>query len=123
MTLSALLLRRSSSSLIRARISSAGHRLSSSRLSAAAVFSTAPQYEEEEHESESFLTGTSSLYAEAMWESYQEDPNSVHESWRSYFDNLSQGKPFDASLYNSPTTAAPAKGSTRRPAVAGVSTE
>ena len=33
-----------------------------------------------EHESESFLSGTSSIYAEHMWERYQSDPNSVEES-------------------------------------------
>ena len=36
---------------------------------------------------ETFLTGTSSLYAEEMYERYLQDPQSVEESWRVYFEN------------------------------------
>lgn len=57
------------------------------------------------HESESFLTGTSSIYAEQMWEAYQRDPNSVQESWRHYFDNLENGVAFDEAYYSNPTMA------------------
>ena len=58
------------------------------------------------HERESFLTGTSSIYAEQMYELYEQDPNSVHASWKQYFDNLQQGVPYDESEYNKPTAAA-----------------
>lgn len=60
----------------------------------------------ESHESESFLTGTSSLYAEQMYEQYLQDPNSVHVSWKRYFDDLQGGVPYDEMSYNKPTAAA-----------------
>jgi 2-oxoglutarate dehydrogenase E1 component len=65
---------------------------------AAATFSTQVQ-----HESESFLTGTSSVYAEEMYERYVEDPTAVEASWKSYFDNLSEGLPYHEGDYNRPT--------------------
>jgi len=37
---------------------------------------------------DSFLSGTSSIYAEQMFELYERDPNSVEASWRRYFDSL-----------------------------------
>lgn len=55
------------------------------------------------HESESFLTGTSSLYAEQMLINYQNDPSSVHETWRKYFDDLESGKAYDERDYSRPT--------------------
>jgi 2-oxoglutarate dehydrogenase E1 component len=57
----------------------------------------------ERHENESFLTGTSSVYAEHMYERYEQDPASVPESWRRYFDGVSQGTPYDAAAYSKPT--------------------
>jgi 2-oxoglutarate dehydrogenase N-terminus len=70
-------------------------------------FSTAVASADDElkHENESFLTGTSSIYAEEMYERYTNDPNSVHESWKHYFDALSSGKAYDPSAYNKPTAA------------------
>lgn len=53
---------------------------------------------------ETFLTGTTSVYAEQLYEKYLVDPQSVHESWRRYFDNLGQEIPFEASAFASPTT-------------------
>lgn len=41
--------------------------------------------------SESFLSGTSSVYAEQMYEQWRHDPASVHASWRIYFQNLEGG--------------------------------
>ena len=38
--------------------------------------------------SESWSTGTSANYMEAMYQSYLQDPSSVHVSWRTYFANL-----------------------------------
>ena len=60
---------------------------------------------DETHENESFLTGTSSIYAEEMYNRYMNDPSSVHESWKHYFDTLSAGQPYDPSVYNRPTAA------------------
>jgi len=60
----------------------------------------------ESHESESFLSGTSSLYAEQMYEQYLEDPASIHPSWKKYFDNIEQGLPYDESMFDKPTAAA-----------------
>lgn len=75
-------------------------------------FSSAlPQQDEEDaepqlHESESFLTGASSLYAEQMHEQYLDDPESIHPSWKKYFDTLEQGLPYDEADFNKPTAAA-----------------
>mmetsp|Transcript_14344 Transcript_14344/g.16991 ORF Transcript_14344/g.16991 Transcript_14344/m.16991 type:complete len:1053 (-) Transcript_14344:380-3538(-) len=55
------------------------------------------------HESESFLTGTSSLYAEQMYLNYQQDPLSIHETWRKYFDDLEGGKKYEEESFNRPT--------------------
>lgn len=41
--------------------------------------------------SASFETGTNSTYFETMHEAWKEDPNSVHPSWRSYFEGLESG--------------------------------
>ena len=60
-------------------------------------FSTRP------NEIETFLNGTSSLYAEQMFEQYEEDPSSVHPSWKRYFDNLQQGVSFHQDDYSIPT--------------------
>jgi hypothetical protein len=63
----------------------------------AAAFSTRAQ------EAETFLNGTSSLYAEQMYEMYLEDPSSVHDSWRKYFENEEKGVGFDVNDYSQPT--------------------
>lgn len=55
------------------------------------------------HESETFLTGASSLYAEQMYENYCNDPNSVHETWRKYFEDIDSGNTYDEKAYNRPT--------------------
>lgn len=34
------------------------------------------------------MSGTSSVYAEQMYEQWRKDPASVHASWRIYFQNL-----------------------------------
>ena len=80
-------------------------------------FST--EVQEEEAPLETFLNGTSSLYAEQMYEMYLEDPNSVQESWRQYFNNEENAVPFDSNDFNKPTSV-PGK---RTMAVAGVSLE
>jgi 2-oxoglutarate dehydrogenase E1 component len=57
------------------------------------------------HENESFLSGTNGVYAEQMYEMYLIDPNSVHKSWRLYFDNITQGKPYREADFSAPTIA------------------
>jgi hypothetical protein len=65
---------------------------------------------------ETFLNGTSSLYAEQMYEMYLEDPSSVQDSWRIYFENEENAIPFDSSDFSKPTSV-PGK---RSAAIAGV---
>ena len=55
------------------------------------------------HENETFLTGSSSLYAEQMYENYMADRDSVHETWRKYFDDLDKGKNYEEKYFNRPT--------------------
>lgn len=46
---------------------------------------------------EPFLNGTSSVYIEEMYNSWLQDPNSVHKSWDVYFRSATQGaKPGEA---------------------------
>lgn len=40
---------------------------------------------------ETFLSGSSSSYIEGLYEKYQQDPLSVHTSWREYFALVDQG--------------------------------
>jgi 2-oxoglutarate dehydrogenase E1 component len=54
---------------------------------------------------ETFLTGTSSVYAESMYEQYLSDPASVPSSWRTYFDNEREGIAYNEADYGSPTIA------------------
>jgi 2-oxoglutarate dehydrogenase E1 component len=39
----------------------------------------------------SFLSGTNSRYVEEMHKAWEKNPDSVHVSWRTYFDNLKNG--------------------------------
>ena len=64
---------------------------------------------EDQHEKETFLTGTSSIYAEQMFENYQRDPMSVHPTWRKYFDDMEGGIAYDESFYNRPTVVIPSQ--------------
>ena len=61
--------------------------------------------EEVRHENESFLTGTSSLYAEQMYQLYLHDPDRLHDSWRRYFDNMQAGVPYQEDDFSQPTAA------------------
>ncbi len=47
-----------------------------------------------------------------MYLNYQEDPNSVHETWRKYFDGLEAGREYDEADFNRPTVVT----SSRKPA-------
>ena len=48
---------------------------------------------------ESFANGTNSVYFDQMYEQWKRDPNSVHASWRNYFNNVESGA---ANAYQSP---------------------
>mmetsp|Transcript_14840 Transcript_14840/g.21914 ORF Transcript_14840/g.21914 Transcript_14840/m.21914 type:complete len:1037 (-) Transcript_14840:232-3342(-) len=65
------------------------------------------------HPSESFLSGTNSVYAEQMLAAYKRDPNSVHPSWAAYFSNLEHGIAEDEGAFeplpNIQSNAAPLK--------------
>ncbi|GKZ01039.1 hypothetical protein MPSEU_001055300 [Mayamaea pseudoterrestris] len=54
---------------------------------------------------ETFLTGTTSVYAEQMYELYEQDPSLVHSSWKNYFDNLAADVPYNPNDYASPSAA------------------
>ena len=79
------------------RLLAAGRKSSALKISALRCFSAKPQ------EIETFLSGTSSLYAEQMLEQYEEDPDSVHPSWKQYFENLEEGVGFNQDDYSRPT--------------------
>mmetsp|Transcript_7918 Transcript_7918/g.23443 ORF Transcript_7918/g.23443 Transcript_7918/m.23443 type:complete len:313 (-) Transcript_7918:17-955(-) len=66
------------------------------------------------HENETFLTGSASLYAEQMYEMYQSNPENVHETWRTYFDNLDEGIAYDETNFQSPTVLEGAGGMAAR---------
>lgn len=66
------------------------------------------------HENETFLTGSGSLYAEQMYEMYQVNPESVHETWRNYFENLDAGGVYDEGQYQTPTVLEGAGGMAAR---------
>eukprot|EP00158_Paraphelidium_tribonemae_P002586 Partr_v1_DN25496_c0_g1_i1_m53622 putative 2oxoglutarate dehydrogenase len=53
-------------------------------------------------DSSSFLPGASGPYVEQMYEAWQQDPLSVHASWRAYFANVSSGKSSSASFQAPP---------------------
>ncbi len=101
-------------SKIPSSLSSSAHLLLNSSNNAHRFKSTAAFQDDDSttHESETFLTGASSLYAEQMYLNYQQDPNSVHETWRKYFDDLDSGKKYDEMAFNRPTVVT----SSRKPA-------
>ena len=37
---------------------------------------------------DNFVNGTSVVYVDQLYEQWREDPNSVHASWRAYFNNV-----------------------------------
>jgi 2-oxoglutarate dehydrogenase E1 component len=94
------------------RLVSASRHTSSAKKVLFKSFSSQPQ------EIETFLNGTSSLYAEQMFDQYSANPESVHPSWKQYFDNLEQGVAFHQDDYSRPTVV-PGK---RQVAQAAVST-
>ena len=83
---------------IQRRVSHVARKYPSSLSMTKFLFSTKAQ------EAETFLTGSTSLYAEQMYDMYLENPDSVHPSWKKYFDNLEQGVKFSVEDYNRPST-------------------
>ena len=65
--------------------------LSSAYINKAGIFSVTRPLNKSTSNQESFLSGSSSIYAEQMYDSWKKDPSSVHASWRSYFENLESG--------------------------------
>eukprot|EP01100_Stratorugosa_tubuloviscum_P011885 TRINITY_DN540_c2_g1_i1.p1 TRINITY_DN540_c2_g1~~TRINITY_DN540_c2_g1_i1.p1 ORF type:complete len:1033 (+),score=522.37 TRINITY_DN540_c2_g1_i1:49-3147(+) len=57
--------------------------------------------------SESFIDGTSATYVEQMYEGWKRDPNSVHISWASYFQNVEAGAPPGEAYMSPPTLHTP----------------
>lgn len=55
----------------------------------------------------SFLSGTNTHYAEAMYQAWKENPKSVHASWRAYFEGEAKGLP-PAHAFSAPGAPAPA---------------
>jgi len=51
----------------------------------AAMFTRSKSMNKSSLNQESFLSGTSSVYAEQMYDQWRKDPQSVHASWRIYF--------------------------------------
>ena len=83
--------------------SSAAATIAASEVGGGSTDESPPPPPTPKHERESFLSGTSSLYVEQMYETYESDPNSVHETWRKYFEDLEGGTPYDEKDYASPT--------------------
>lgn len=52
---------------------------------------------------DSFVTGTSGVYIEKMYENWLKDPKSVHLSWDVYFTNLESGLDHSQAFQSPPT--------------------
>lgn len=37
---------------------------------------------------DNFANGTSAVYVDSLFDDWKQDPNSVHASWRTYFENV-----------------------------------
>lgn len=61
---------------------------------------------------DSFLSGSSSVYVDQMYDAWRQDPKSVHVSWAAYFSNLEAGlKASEAFSTPSPLSKPPLGGS------------
>ncbi len=54
-----------------------------------------------QYSQENFANGSSSIYFDQMYEQWRKDPESVHASFRAYFENVDSGA---ASAYQAPPT-------------------
>jgi len=70
---------------------------------------------------ESFIDGTSANYVEQMYEAYKQDRNSVHVSWRAYFDAVEKGAP-PGQAHKLPPTVGGSTSVSYSPLLASVST-
>lgn len=76
---------------------------------------------------ESFLSGSSSIYVEEMYESWRADPKSVHKSWDAYFRQVEAGAAPGTAYVSPPaisstgTLTIPVGGAAAAAAPAGVS--
>jgi len=61
------------------------------------------------HPSESFLSASSSLYADEMYRLWTQDPSKVHASWDAFFRNLDAGAPPGQAFQMPPTLSAPSR--------------
>ncbi|GMH76819.1 hypothetical protein TL16_g07208 [Triparma laevis f. inornata] len=69
---------------------------------------------QQSHPSESFLSGANGVYAEQMLMAWKRDPDSVHVSWKSYFENMEAGVPVDGGAFEPlPSVQASASPSSR----------
>jgi hypothetical protein len=51
---------------------------------------------------DSFMTGTSSVYIEQMYKQWKKDKTSVHSSWDHFFNNLDNGVSIENSFQSPP---------------------
>ena len=61
---------------------------------------------------ENFANGTSAVYIDQMYEMWKQDPQSVHSSWRAYFEGVDSGA-------ETPYQAPPSLGKDSKSAMAG----
>ncbi|PVU94339.1 hypothetical protein BB560_005946 [Smittium megazygosporum] len=94
---------RGSSSRLSSRLLSAAFNSPQSKLSASSILPTLRSYSATKPtNAQSQAPGIGNLpYIEQMYEAYLKDPESVHVSWRSYFQNLDKGLP-SAEAYTAP---------------------
>lgn len=69
---------------------------------------------------ESFLNGSSSAYVEEMYNSWLEDPKSVHKSWDVFFRNTSNGAEPGAAYTSPPSLTSSVTAMPAMPAMPGV---
>ena len=53
--------------------------------------------------SDSFLSGSNSIYVEQMYDAWKRDPSQVHLSWQNYFGNIDNGVDPVAAFSSLPT--------------------
>lgn len=67
---------------------------------------------------DSFLSGSSSVYVEQMYDAWSRDPTSVHASWQAYFENIENGIDSEGGAFMAPPSIA---GSTGIPSASSAS--
>jgi hypothetical protein len=82
------------------------HRSIATSAPASLAFSAASSSASTASAAEPFLSGTSSVYLEEMFEAWKQDPSTVHKSWDVYFRQVESGA-VPGSAYTRPPTLAP----------------